>query len=243
MDVNPENTQSKFKVKLREMIRLQGDWECALSEIHYPNAFYNVPECSFQYNLGSDEWHVGKMTQGQYKYSNVFVKTLNNVLQNKLIVFLFDELTQKIHINLSPGCQLKLDNNLSMILGFDKGETLPPKNDSSSFNIIRLSEFNTVYALRVIDLNRGWYNFFVYSDVVESSVVGDVQANLLRIVNISGNRGDIINTVFLNPYYIPISKNYFSQIDISLCRDTGEYLDFLKGKVILILHFRRKSLF
>lgn len=42
LDIFPENKTSSFKVFLNKEINLEGHWNCALSEIIYPNTFHNV---------------------------------------------------------------------------------------------------------------------------------------------------------------------------------------------------------
>ena len=49
MDVFANNTTAKFVTKLPDVLELDGEWEVALSEIHYPHAWFNVPRdtCKF----------------------------------------------------------------------------------------------------------------------------------------------------------------------------------------------------
>ena len=54
----------------------------------------------------------------------------------------------------------------------------------------------SVTGSNVCDLQRGFYSLFVYCDVVEHVVVGDVKALLLRTVNINGKDGLIVNRIF-----------------------------------------------
>jgi hypothetical protein len=95
-------------------------------------------------------------------------------------------------------------------------------------------------ASSVCDLQRGFYSLFVYCDIVEPVVVGDVRAPLLRVVNISGKEGLTISRIYQNVQYLPIQRKQFDTIEIDIRDDTGEKVAFERGKVIVVLHFRRR---
>ena len=91
----------------------------------------------------------------------------------------------------------------------------------------------------VCDLQRGFYSLFVY-DIVEPVVVGDVRTPLLRVVNISGREGLTVSRIYQNVQYLPIQRKQFDTIEIDIRDDTGEKVAFERGKVIVVLHFRRR---
>ena len=83
---------------------------------------------------------------------------------------------------------------------------------------------------------------YVYSDIVEYQVVGDVKVPLLRTVPIDGQMGDFVHKEFIRPYYKPITQGYINSILIEIKDDTGQDLEFKTGKVICTLYFRRCGL-
>lgn len=93
----------------------------------------------------------------------------------------------------------------------------------------------------VCDLQRGFYSLFIYCDVVEPVVVGDVKAPLLRVVNISGKEGSTISRIFQNIQYVPILRKQLDTIEIDIRSDFGQKVAFERGKVIVVLHFRRRK--
>jgi hypothetical protein len=93
----------------------------------------------------------------------------------------------------------------------------------------------------VCDLQRGFYSLFVYCDIVEPVVVGDVKAPLLRVVNISGKEGSTISRIYQNIQYVPILRKQFDTIEIDIRSDFGQKVAFERGKVIVVLHFRRRK--
>ena len=42
MGIHPNNTLAQYITNLPRRISLRGDWECGLTEIHYPHDWYNV---------------------------------------------------------------------------------------------------------------------------------------------------------------------------------------------------------
>ena len=46
MDIHPNNTLAQYITHLPRRISLHGDWECGLTEIHYPHDWYNVRNTS-----------------------------------------------------------------------------------------------------------------------------------------------------------------------------------------------------
>ena len=92
----------------------------------------------------------------------------------------------------------------------------------------------------ICDLQRSFYSLFVYCDVVEHVVVGDVKAPFLRTVNIAGKEGLTVKKIFQMVQNIPVLRKQFSTIEIDIRDDTGRPVPFQRGKVIVTFHFWRK---
>jgi hypothetical protein len=90
-------------------------------------------------------------------------------------------------------------------------------------------------------LQRGFHSLFVYCDIAEHVVVGDVKVPLLRTVNISGKEGVMISKIYQTVQYVPIQRKQFDTIEIDIRDDTGRRVPFQRGKVIVTLHFRLKK--
>lgn len=136
---------------------------------------------------------------------------------------------------------LKLDTNhittfgfsrqLQYMLGFDE--------DPNSENPRYFTEPESV-AKYPCDLMSGFYALFVYCDLVENQIIGNVRAPLLRIVPTDGSFGDFVTVTFPTPHYVNILKKQFSTVEINIKDDKGDYVPFDFGKCILKLHFRKK---
>ena len=84
-------------------------------------------------------------------------------------------------------------------------------------------------------------SMFVYSDIVEESLIGDSQGNILGFLPVQSKYGDQAYWSFNPPYYIPVRGKSITNITIKLAQDTGEPMPINEGKVICRLHFRRVS--
>jgi hypothetical protein len=93
----------------------------------------------------------------------------------------------------------------------------------------------------VCNLQKGFYTLYVYCDIAEHVVVGDVKAPLLRTVNIAGNEGTMVNRVYETVQYVPVQKKQFDTIEIDIRDDAGRKVPFQRGRVIVTLHFRLKK--
>ena len=80
---------------------------------------------------------------------------------------------------------------------------------------------------------------FIYSDIVEPQVVGDVSAPLLRIVGVEHEQFNrtVVQT-YSPPHYVSVLKRQFETIEMDIRDDTGARIPFQSGRVIVKLHFR-----
>jgi hypothetical protein len=92
-----------------------------------------------------------------------------------------------------------------------------------------------------IDMRGGIDALYVYCDLIENQIVGNVREPLLRILPVQGLYGEIIDQDFVAKHYIPILKKEFSTIHISIKSDRNELIPFSFGKVIVKLHFRPQN--
>ena len=80
---------------------------------------------------------------------------------------------------------------------------------------------------------------FVYSDIVELSLVAGTQAASLGFLPIQNNFGDQAYWSFNPPYYVRLREKHITKITIQLWDDTGEAFSIADGKVLCRLIFRR----
>ena len=119
-----------------------------------------------------------------------------------------------------------LSKKLADLLGFER--TQLPREDKYE-------------AVSAADVTRDYNYLFVYCNVVVDSIVGDVRAPLLRSINVKGRYGECVREIFVKPLYIPVRRNRFDTIEISIKGETGRPVSFNSGRSCVTLHFKRAN--
>ena len=86
------------------------------------------------------------------------------------------------------------------------------------------------------------YSFYVYTDIIQNQLVGDVRAPLLRVVPVKSRYGDTTYVSYEQPQFLLLSRS-IQTIEVNIRSDTGELMSFETGKSIVTQAFRIKSLF
>ena len=77
---------------------------------------------------------------------------------------------------------------------------------------------------------------YVYCDVCKENDVGYTRVQLLQIVHIRGNHGDIVCECCETPINTPVQRNHISDIKIDITVETGRIIPFQALKTIVTLH-------
>ena len=77
-------------------------------------------------------------------------------------------------------------------------------------------------------------------DVVESRIVGDSMASLLRSLPVRGTHGATLSARFTNVHYVPLLCKDFGTIEMDITDDPGRRVPFGYGRVTVTLHFPRR---
>lgn len=168
-----------------------------------------------------------ELKPGYYNDDVKIIDTLNQLLKKrKNVSFVYDLVTKKVSVMLPENGSLSmvLDKPLGKLLGFGKAVTLS-KSASGRYPM---------------DYQLGFYNIYLYCDVVRYNIVGDTLAPLLRVVQIRGKAGEYVSATYDPPYYKPLSKFRFDTIEVALRNDAGDRIPFKYGRVVATLHFRRR---
>lgn len=272
MKYYPNNTVTHFVTQLPSALKLPGQWVVALTEIQFPRTFVHVEQGSAHItaktiifeqtikrnNLIRDgkkisESHVSNkvplkvhykvdIPSGIYPSINVLVKTINDSTVFKgHVYFEYNETRSMMSVKAIPnGCNkntcqrshiISLSDEFSAIFGFKPN------------TIMNIHEQSTYTADFPASLSRGIPDkLFVYTDICESYVTGDVQTPLLRIVPIDTTNyvyGSTQTKSFSPPNYIPLLRSEFNTIDIDIRTHTGEPVPFQSGTLTVTLHFKR----
>ena len=227
----PNNKLSTYTTKLHTPLRLQGEWEVSLVEINYPRTWYNISgdTAKIKYKgKSTDRVHTVSLTPGYYEDEHEILTELRTIIpgsaQRQINLYVKAQ-SRKFVINLTHGATIEFHDSLARMLGLEVSGTIS-KNTVGSFPI---------------DIHRGFYTFYVYSDLVNAQYVGDSLSPLLRTVDVDHSEiGGMVCRTYNSPHYLPIKNKYIETIKVDIRRDIGELVPFESGQVICKLHFRLK---
>ena len=152
---------------------------------------------------------------------------------NKLPEYLrlhYDEGAQRFTLKINTGQIESVDvsHQLAYMLGFE----------GNTFTVDRTE------AKYMPDLHGGIHSLYIHAPkLVESSMVGDTWAPLLRIAKVKGGPGDFVEDVFLTPQYHKVLEKQVSEISVQIRTSTGRLVPFNWGNATLVLHFKKLSLY
>ena len=232
LDKFPKNTLTEYRVCFPWTISLTGDWEVALTNIHYPHSWNNV-QGNFEnrFYLRNPKldgmWEALIVPLGHYSSITDVIAKMNEVVDEDYrfkddVQFSFDTLNRKVTIYLQNDTEVYF-SDVGQMLGF---------SSNTHISITSIAE-------READLEQGFHNLYVYCDTIQAQFVGDALVPLLQIVPIEGADGQHVSKSFERPHYLPVSRREFETIKVNIKRDTGESVPFELGKVLLTLHFRQ----
>lgn len=232
----PDNKISHYITRLPSPIELHGEWEVGLVEFMYPHTWYNV---NAQNNLIGFDLNDGKkigrrIPPGFYSSIPEILKAVAIKDHENKIGFEFHPITKRVHIKVKNGAKVILENGLAQMLGFETPQSISSLNHDNVETVI-ISPY-------VTDPCAHYRVLLVYTDIVEPQIVGDVVAPLLRIVNVRGSDGEIVNEQYERPHYLPVSRKIINTIEIVIRTHTGQLTPFERGRSYVKLHFRQKSL-
>ena len=214
MTTHPNNTLAQYITNLPRRICLPGgggEWECGLTEINYPHDWYNVRKARLTVEHYGETVTDAYFEDGYYDSPEELVKTLNGDTPGR-VKFGYEPVTQKIVAHVKGDTTIFTSSARSMV----------------------------VRSYSIVDLRRGFESLYVYSSIVESRIVGDKIAPLLRIVPITGRHGEMVTARFDHVQYMPVLSREFEDVEIEIRDDTGRPVPFERGKVTVTLHLRRR---
>jgi hypothetical protein len=231
-DLHPDNTLTHYITTLPQRISLSGQWECGMVEIQYPHSWYNVRSDNASFAIATtnsqENYDIskGKIEAGYYDRPERMIAAINNTLKKASdetkVTLSYSKITQKVTVDLDPGTILSMD--MSNIHGFNNSFVTTAREADS-----------------VVVMAQGFHALYVYTNVVESRVVGDSVVPLLRIVPLEGKHGDVVSKNFDNVQYITVLHREFTTIEIDIRDDAGRHVPFERGRVTVTLHFRRRK--
>ena len=119
----------------------------------------------------------------------------------------------------------------------EKAKVLDAVTTSTSLSSkIYLFTQQTVHLLKSYDNN--FHSIYVNADLIQAHPVGNVNADVLRVLKMSETQ-TLVKEEFDIRHYYNLRINEFNKITIVLMTNTGEKIPVNNGVVSLILHFKR----
>lgn len=238
MEYFPENKTTRFSTKLPKPIILEGTWCVGVVEFQYPCTMFTVQEHeNIVYftkimkmpneTKPSTIYYKTHIPATNYDNINQILNALNNIKEN--VRFRYDELSKFVNVSVLDDNikSISLSPQLSLQLGFEPQRNLVEKG------------FGKCPANLHLGLPP---QLFVYCDIIEPQIVGDVMTPLLRIIPLDPSKyiyGSNKMHVFSPPHYLPIMRREFDTIEIDIRSSTGQKIPFQFGTVCIKLHFRK----
>lgn len=244
----PNNTTSRFTVKLPKALRLDEEWTVGLCEVQFPNSFLHLTKNDAHIKFT----HKGNKTPpisvdcmlpyGIYPDVDSLIRAINrNSLLSRHFLFTYDKVTSFVMIKrickgeecIQEGHTLILTEKLARILGFDH-----------VWSGIEFANLMAKVGSQPASLARGLpENLFIYTDICSSHIVGDIRTPLLRIVPYNSAAvpyGANYSATF-SPFYFPLLQTSFQTIEIDIRDKFMNLIPFERGPLLITLHFKRSN--
>nr|CAD2185721.1 unnamed protein product [Meloidogyne enterolobii] len=153
-----------------------------------------------------------KLHLAEYAYPPEYLKMLLSFSNIQLadpkyqwVSILYDKVHKRFHVFLQGNVQfIKLSRQLAYTLGFD----------SEKVHSGQVAKY-------MPDISGGVRQFLVYAPkLVENSIIGNVTAPLLRVVNVSGGPGESISEVYMTEHHHRLRLHdmriFVKQVDLSM---------------------------
>lgn len=251
MEYYPDNKTTRFTTHLPQCVTLHGSWSVSLAEIHIPMTILHVPPEGEQnfINIVTRVMKPGAgldfiredricVPPGVYRSIDKLLETINEI--KYVSGHLRFQCGHNGYVTVSRICNACTNSEhafyfsdvLNKILGFSHDHGIVVQSDTKYID------------QRPAGLTNGIPNmFFVYTDICEPYITGDVHTPLLRVVpSVAAdnyNYGSVKIRHFSPPRFIPLLRTSFQTITIDIRDEFGEPIPFEYGTLTVTLHFHR----
>ena len=228
LDYFPDNTSSMCTTKPAVAFNLDEDYEVALSEIIYPNSWYNV----------RDKFNTIEVYDKKKKLETVYIKPGYYSSMDILFTAIKNNIIKIVEPYHEMKYNLVFQGDIARLLGFSNNSQMIVDDHYSEQSRYKIMESEFLAFI------TGRYNaMYIYTDIIQDQYVGGQTVPLLRIVDLDQHRTtDYSSKTFYNEYFAPLKKSQFDTIDIKICDDTGEKIVFNNVQIVIILTFRTKAI-
>ena len=246
MDLFPQNTCQDYTTQLASDLNLNGNFEVALKRLQYPYNWSGLEgdDCKvkFSYKSFKAKTPITEEIQiPEVDYTNVaeLVSALITAIYTQTTDPHFQEIAfqlkgSRLWVSLKSGVKIEFSNRVRIILGFVENPGWV--SEASEINHFFSNDYD-------VDIRGGRHTLFVYSDIVEHSIVGDTIQPLLGTASIGGSPGNIVVYEPQILDWTSLRSNEIRTIRIYIRDEVGEVIPFKGGRVIVTLHLRKRPIF
>lgn len=234
----PDNVTTRFSTKLPKSIKLEGEWSVGVVEFQYPCTMFtvqnheNVVYIKKEMLMPEQEkpslvYYKTHIPATNYDDINQILTALNNI--GEKIKFRYDEISKFVSVMVKDESikSLTLTAKLGFQLGFEPNRNLVENGSGKCPANLHLGLPSQL---------------FVYCDIIEPQIVGDVMTPLLRIIPLDPANyiyGANKMHVFSPPHYLSVMRREFDTIEVDIRSSTGQKIPFQFGTVCVKLAFRK----
>lgn len=242
------NKIGNYVTDLPSKLNLSKDWKVGLVEIQYTNSWFNLKTdervriVTRVNKTPISDW----ITLKAGRYIDIYA-IINEISHLNFSVRLTGEKERipELRANiLAYKLMMRegIQNEKALVFEFSKG-LAEIFGVTKGFDCCQFENEGSYYIAKgTYDLSAGIDGLFVYSDVVDYSIVGNTRAQLLRVVKVGKEDfGDKIDITYDKPFYLPLASTEISTIEIDIKDGAGEPIDFKFGRVEIVLHFMRNG--
>ena len=266
-DINKDNTLSHYTNNFKQPLELKEDYDVGLAEIQYPQSWNNIRaksntiEIRYSYPRSKRvRYMVKEVPPGYYEnipdlidvIKSIYGSTRDRRLTGAKVTLIGLEITYnattrrvfvnadnlKLRIKKADGtmhepkvyqAQIKLNDDVARLLGFKNGTVIKKgKSLTSDFAATR---------------SGGLHSMYVYTDCIHPQPHPDGNVNILRTIAIDEELSKkYVSKRFQKIFYYPLKMKTITSISFDLRDDTGKHIGFDIGKVLIVLHFRKRNL-
>ena len=265
MDIFKDNTLSSYTNNFKQPLVLKGEHLVGVAEVQYPQSWNNVRvknntfEIIYSYRNGKQRHMIKEVTPGYYENIPVLIEVIKSIYGSTLdkkstdkvrligLKIIYNSSTRRVHISA---------DNLKLAIKRDKGRVDTPEVQHAKIilndDVAKLLGFrhgtiiekgNSLTSEFAATPNAGFNQMYLYTDCIHPQPHPDGNVNILRTIAIDEepNR-KYVSKRFEKVFYYPLKAQTLTTISFDLLDDTGKHVGFDTGKVLIVLHFRRKNL-
>ena len=229
----PDNTLTHYTTRLKNSLRLNGNYEVALAQIIFPKNWKYRKDGLVTITTPESTSRIPIKFLARESLQEFFKNLKQSFLLSGVAVEIaYDHNTSKIFLMVPPECSIKFEDGLNEYFGF-KNSYYEATEENQVFPSDKIvgSDINFIQSL------------FIYLDICEYQLVGDTEAPLLQVVSTNNANENYFEKIYDSPHYVPLSRNNLETIEVDIRSDLGEPIQFQSGKVVVKLHFRKIGYF